>query len=115
MKAYTISKLAEDANVSVDIVRNYKTRGMLQPCECTDCGYGIYDEPALSRLRFIRTGKEAGISLNDLEILCKALDEQDTECILRQASTIKSALNEKIEMLISFQSHLIETLSPTRA
>ncbi|VAW97212.1 hypothetical protein MNBD_GAMMA19-2221 [hydrothermal vent metagenome] len=59
------------------IVRNYQMRGMLQPCECTDCGYGIYDESALSRLCFIRAGKKAGISLNDFEILCKALDEQD--------------------------------------
>ncbi len=81
MNAYTISKLAEDASVSFGIVRNYQMRGMLQPCECTDCGYGIYDESALSRLRFIRAGKKAKISLNDFEIPCKTLDEQDKECI----------------------------------
>jgi len=29
MNAYTISKLAEDVSISVDIVRNYQMRGML--------------------------------------------------------------------------------------
>jgi len=103
---YTISKLAKDVGVSTDIVRNYQIRGMLKPCECTGCGYGIYDETAVFRLRFIRAGVEAGIGLNDLENLCKALDLQKEGLILQELAAISAVLNEKLKILVSFKSQL---------
>jgi MerR family mercuric resistance operon transcriptional regulator len=35
MYAYTISRLAEDAGVSVHVVRDYVLRGLLHPARCT--------------------------------------------------------------------------------
>lgn len=86
---------------------------MLQPCGCADGGYGIYDESVLTRLRFILAGKEAGVVLNDLASLCKALDEQDEGFILRQITAIKAELNEKPKILVSFQSQLNEVRCST--
>ncbi len=105
-KAYTISKLAKDAGVSTDIVRNYQMRGMLRPCDCAECGYSIYDESALSRLCFIRAGIVAGVGLSDLAGLCEALDEQKKERILQKLEAIEAVLNEKYKMLGSFMSQL---------
>ncbi len=74
MDAYTISKLAFEAGVSVHIVRDYVVRGLLHPAQRTDSGYGIYDAQALGRLRFVRAAFEAGIGLHELTRLCHALD-----------------------------------------
>ena len=39
MNAYTVSRLALDAGVSVHIVRDYLLRGLLRPVACTTGGY----------------------------------------------------------------------------
>jgi mercuric resistance transcriptional repressor protein MerD len=46
MNAYTVSRLALDAGVSVHIVRDYLLRGLLRPVACTPGGYGC----SMSRL-----------------------------------------------------------------
>lgn len=75
MNAYTISKLAKDAGVSVHIVRDYVMRGLLKPARRTPSGYGIFDASGLARLRFVRAAFEAGIGLDALKQLCLALDD----------------------------------------
>lgn len=53
MNAYTVSRLALDAGVSVHIVRDYLLRGLLRPVACTTGGYGLFDDAALQRLCFV--------------------------------------------------------------
>ncbi|MHB1676231.1 MAG: mercuric resistance transcriptional repressor MerD [Sulfuriferula sp.] len=74
MNAYTISKLAKDAGVSVYVVRDYVLRGLLHPAQRTESGYNIFDASALARLQFVRVAFEAGIGLHVLTRLCHALD-----------------------------------------
>ena len=62
MSAYTVSRLALDAGVSVHIVRDYLLRGLLRPVAYTTGGYGLFDDTALQRLRFVRAAFEAGIA-----------------------------------------------------
>ncbi|MDE2204936.1 MAG: mercuric resistance transcriptional repressor protein MerD [Burkholderiaceae bacterium] len=76
MSSYTVSKLAQDAGVSVNVVRDYVVRGLLRPSSHTGGGYGLYDAQALERLRFVRALFEAGIGLGELVRLCHALDSQ---------------------------------------
>lgn len=87
MNAYTISRLAEDAGVSVHVVRDHVLRGLLRPAQRTESGYGIFDEQSLARLRFVRAAFEAGIGLDELTRLCRALDTNDrsdvTGCVQR--------------------------------
>ncbi len=63
MNAYTVSRLALDAGVSVHIVRDYLLRGLLRPVACTTGGYGLFDDAALQRLCFVWAAFEAGIGL----------------------------------------------------
>src|SRR3546814_13211729 len=60
MSAYTVSRLALDAGVSVHIVRDYLLRGLLRPVACTPGGYGLFADAALQRLCFVRAAFEAG-------------------------------------------------------
>ena len=66
MNAYTVSRLALDAGVSVHIVRDYLLRGLLRPVACTPGGYGLFDDAALQRLCFVRAAFEAGIGLDEV-------------------------------------------------
>jgi MerR family mercuric resistance operon transcriptional regulator len=67
--------------VSVHIVRDYLLRGLLRPVACTTGGYGLFDDTALQRLRFVRAAFEAGIGLDALARLCRALDAADGRCV----------------------------------
>ena len=64
MNAYSISKLADDACVSVHVVRDYMIRGLLHPARRTESGYNIFDDKTLGRLRFLRAAFESGIGLD---------------------------------------------------
>lgn len=63
MSSYTVSKLAQDAGVSVSVVRDYVLRGLLKPAGHTEGGYGLYDAHALERLRLVRALFEAAAVL----------------------------------------------------
>ncbi len=78
MSAYTVSRLAQDAGVSVHVVRDYLLRGLLRPAARTAGGYGVFDADALQRLCFVRAAFEAGVGLDVLTRLCRALDAPDT-------------------------------------
>ena len=77
MNAYTVSHLALDAGVSVHVVRDYMLRGLLWPVACTAGGYGLFDAAPLPRLCFVRAAFQAGIGLDALARLCRALDAAD--------------------------------------
>lgn len=61
MSSYTVSKLAQDAGVSVSasVVRDYVLRGLFRPAGHTEGGYGLYDARSLERLRLVRALFEA--------------------------------------------------------
>ncbi|WP_028604711.1 mercuric resistance transcriptional repressor MerD [Ottowia thiooxydans] len=114
MNAYTISRLAEDAGVSVHVVRDYVLRGLLQPARRTDSGYGIFDERSLARLCFVRAAFESGIGLDDLARLCRALDADDgsdvigcVERLLRLVAVRQAAL-AAVETQLTGLTHCVD-------
>ena len=67
--------------MSTDIIRNHELQGILSPVRRTACGYRVYDDQSLERLRFIQAGKAAGIPLADLAQFIRAMDaECQNEC-----------------------------------
>lgn len=110
MNAYTISKLAEDAGISVHVVRDYELRGLLCACKCAPNGYRIYDEQVLQRLRFVLAGKAAGISLDALSGLCKAMDNGETSIVEENQITIQATLSQNQQAIRHFRRKLEKTL-----
>jgi MerR family transcriptional regulator, mercuric resistance operon regulatory protein len=106
MKAYTVSRLAEDAGVSVHVVRDYELRGLLCPCRCTPNGYRIYDEQVLQRLQFILAGKAAGISLSALSELCQAMDNSDPKAVKQSMTSIGKTLDQSQQAIRYFRRSL---------
>jgi DNA-binding transcriptional MerR regulator len=60
--AYRVEELAEAADVSVELLRSYQTKGLLDPPR-REGRLALYDERHLERLRVIRDLKEKGYSL----------------------------------------------------
>lgn len=108
MSAYTVSRLALDAGVSVHIVRDYLLRGLLRPVACTTGGYGLFDDTALQRLRFVRAAFEAGIGLDALARLCRALDaaDGDGDGASAQLAVLRQLVERRREALASLEMQL---------
>ena len=106
MNAYTVSRLADDAGVSVHVVRDYIVRGLLRPVACTTGGYGLFDAAALQRLRFVRAAFEAGIGLDALARLCRALDAADGEGAAAQLAVLHQLVERRREALVSVEMQL---------
>lgn len=106
MNRYTISKLAEGAGVSVHIVRDYLLRGLLRPVARTQGGYGLFDEAALQRLCFVRAAFEAGIGLDALARLCRALDTSDGDQAAAQLTALRQIVKRRREALADLEAQL---------
>lgn len=76
----TVSQLAESAGTSADTVRYYDRIGLLGQVGRSDAGYRLFDGDHLRRLRFIRTAKRFGMSLEDVRELLSVRDRGLCPC-----------------------------------
>jgi len=106
MNAYTVSRLADDAGVSVHVVRDYIVRGLLRPVAGTTGGYGLFDAAALQRLCFVRAAFDAGIGLGALARLCRALDAADGDGAAAQLAVLHQLVERRREALASLEMQL---------
>ncbi|WPC67599.1 mercury resistance co-regulator MerD [Rhodoferax ferrireducens] len=106
MSAYSVSRLAHDAGVSEHIVRDYMLRRLLRPVARTAGGYCVFDAVALQRLRFVRAAFEAGIGLDALARLCRALDAAGGNKASAQLAVLRQLVERRREALASLEVQL---------
>lgn len=64
---YTIGRLARDAGVSIETVRYYQRRGLLdQPKKPDTGGFRLYGDEDLTRIRFIKSAQQLGFTLTEI-------------------------------------------------
>ena len=65
----------------VSTLRYYERAGLLEPDARSEGNYRLYGPAALERLRFIRSAKDAGFTLEDIASLLELSDSHpDTPC-----------------------------------
>lgn len=69
-----ISELAARSGFSASALRYYEQVGLLSAAERTRGGYRLYEESALSRLRFIDRAKSLGLPLEEIRELVAVWD-----------------------------------------
>ena len=106
MNAYTVSRLALDAGVSVHIVRDYLLRGLLRPVACTQAATACSMTPPCKRLCFVRAAFEAGIGLDALARLCRALDAADGDEAAAQLALLRQFVERRREALADLELQL---------
>ncbi len=91
---FTIGELARRTGLPVKTIRFYSDEGLLPPTDRTDAGYRLYDAKAMARLELVRTLRELGLGLDDVE---KALTREAT--VRDLAVQHVEALDEQIRRL----------------
>ncbi len=90
MKPLMIGEVARQSGVGVETVRFYERQGLLKLPARRQSGYRQYDEDAVSRLRFIRRGKELGFSLKEIgELLALRVSPDTTVADVKRRAELK--------------------------
>ncbi|MEO7555525.1 MAG: heavy metal-responsive transcriptional regulator [Acidimicrobiales bacterium] len=76
----TVAGLAGRAGVSADTVRYYERIGLLEAAPRNSSGYRIYDEAAVERIRFVRSGQRLGLRLDEVRELLEIRDRGLCPC-----------------------------------
>ena len=110
MKAYTVSRLARMAGVSVRTLHHYDQIGLLRPSARTEAGYRLYGEPELLRLQQILFFKELDMPLEDVR---RVLDDPgfDQVAALEQH---RQSLQRRVERLMRLLKTIDRTIDRIR-
>lgn len=102
----SISQVAKAAETTVHIVRNYIAEGLIECCERTEGGYGLFDQRTLERLKLIRLARNAGFMLLEIKPLVISLKTlegdiaRETVAVLRRMIADKQALLLELDVQI---------------
>ena len=78
---YSIGDIAKRADVSVQTLRHYHQKGLLEPSHVSESGYRRYSEHDYTKLSLIRTLRDVGF---DLSTIAQLLEKQsDARAILQ--------------------------------
>ncbi|MCI2423418.1 MerR family transcriptional regulator [Saccharopolyspora sp. K220] len=91
---YTIGELARRTGLSVKTIRFYSDSGVVPPTDRTAAGYRRYDVTAVSRLELVRTLRELGAGLDEVQ---RVLARETT--VSQLASTHLGLLEEQMRLL----------------
>ncbi len=75
----TIGKLAKETGVSVETIRFYERKGLIDQPRAAQ-GYRHYDDEALATVRYIKIAQRLGFRLADILALRGRLDQGDGFC-----------------------------------
>lgn len=105
MVMYSISQLAKSTSVSVETVRYYERRGLIEQPEKPGNGYRRYPHTTLSRILFIKRAQELGFTLDEIANL---LLISDSSCAAVQglAEHKLVSVRDKIRDLLKLESVL---------
>jgi MerR family Zn(II)-responsive transcriptional regulator of zntA len=100
-----IGALAAASGVSVDTLRFYEREGLLPPATRTAGGFRLYPPEIAERLRFIKQGRELGLSLREIRQLVEPDNEQC--CAVRDVIAARLAdVDRRLHDLTSFRKTL---------
>lgn len=104
MVGYLRGQIAKMADINFETLRYYERQGLIPPPERTPSGYRIYSEEVLNILGFIKSSRESGMTIQEIQGLLTA-DSRNVDLAL-----ILQFLAEKIADI----DHNIEKLVKTR-
>jgi MerR family copper efflux transcriptional regulator len=103
MAGMTIGKLAEQAGVSIDTVRFYERKALIDEPARTASNYRIYPASDITRLRFIKKAKELGFSLSEIkELLALSCDPSASKADVKHQ--VESKINDIKQKIIDLKN-----------
>src|SRR3990172_3226149 len=101
MNLLSIGKIAKQAGVSVETIRFYERKGLIDEPRRTDSGYRQYGDDDVRKLVFIQHAKTLGFSLSEIRELLFLQADSRTTCreFKLVAQTKLDDIDAKIKML----------------
>ena len=98
----TLSQVCRIVGTTRKTLRGYDEIGLLRPTSKTENGYWLYDDPAISKLKFIQIFADAGYERSMIKEIVENpaadfLDEYDK--VIKSLEERKQALTEQIRIL----------------
>ena len=113
----TIGGLAKASGIKVTTIRYYENIGLIDPPARTAGGQRLYDQQAVDRMRFIRHGRDLGLSLDAIRELIALSADKDRSCadvdtiVKRHAKDVR----QRIARLQSLEKELNRMISECAA
>ena len=104
-----IGELARQANVSVDTIRFYESKGLISATMRSASGYRLFSDEDRTRLLFIQRAKQVGFTLEEIgELLELKLHPDDHTCeeVKQRTAQKLQKVSEKIAELERIQRSL---------
>lgn len=108
-KHYKIGQLANLTGLTVDTVRFYENKGLVEASLRTEAGYRLFSDDDLTRLQFVKRAKRVGFTLDEIsELLELRLRPDDHTCEeVKQVTARKvKELDQKIAELETIRKSL---------
>ena len=104
----TIGRVADAAGISIDTIRFYERRGLIEKPGRNFSGYRNYPDAVLERLRFIGDAKRLGFTLREIRELLSEGVRSTSECgpVTRKAEAKLAEMNEEIDRLLGLRRTL---------
>ncbi|MBD3895699.1 Hg(II)-responsive transcriptional regulator [Halomonas sp. ML-15] len=111
----TIGGLAKAANVHVETIRYYQRRGLLPEPERPHGGIRRYGSADLGRLTFVKSAKELGFSLDEIDDLLRLDDGTHCWEASQLAEHKRQVVRDKIARLQRIEGVLSELVDRCHA
>lgn len=113
-----IGEAAAAAGMTAKALRFYESCGLLPPAPRSPNGYREYPEDAVSRLRFIRRGQAAGLTLDQIKGILNLREAGESPCshvrdlLARELQDLDRRITELISLradVAGFHRKAVET------
>ena len=101
---YAIADAARYAGITVHQLRTYLSARLVKPCATTAGGYFLFDETCVSRLRLIGAATGAGLRINEIGVLVKALEAKDSKAVRSARRSVGRAIGSRQAAIMQLQA-----------
>ena len=101
VNSITIGHVAKRTGISIEAIRFYERKGLIDAPARTDSGYRQFAEDHIQRLLFIQQAKSLGFSLMEIKELLSIKEDPETGSreVKSLAKTKLQSIEEKIKIL----------------
>lgn len=101
----TIGQLAKNAEVTIETIRYYQRKGLLQEPDKPLTGYRHYPIETIAQIKFIKSAQQAGFTLKEILQLL-SLDDRHCDAVRKLAAQKCQQIDKQITNLISLRNRL---------
>lgn len=109
-----IGTIAKESGVPIKTIRYYEEIGLIKASSRTEGGFRLFSPDVLSRLHFIKSAQNLGLSLLEIKDFLQVHDQGNLPCEQIQAKLHDkvAAIDKQIQDLLIFK-HQLEALLST--